>query len=102
MTIAQPPALPAKAGSVSTYYLIYLVFALVPASTCLSFFLQIVPTFKEIFKDFKTTLPMFTEQMMALANLVNDGGWVAIVMAALVAPIMPALWTARQPLRLSR
>jgi type II secretory pathway component PulF len=84
------------------YYVVYLAIVLIPTVFLLSYFLVVVPPFKEIFKDFKTTLPPFTEWTIYLAYLVRSGLWVLIVLAALVLPLLPASITVRQPYRFNR
>ncbi len=102
MTTSAPSVLPRKPAAASTYYVVYLFFILMPATVCLTFFLQIAPTFKEIFKDFKTSLPSLTEHMLTLADLVRSGGWIVILLAALLVPILPARWTAQSSSRQTR
>jgi type II secretory pathway component PulF len=102
MTTIAPPPQPKAAVGAPIYYLIYLALVLFPVSTCLIFTLKVAPTFKDVFKDFKTELPPLTQSALGAADLVCSGGWIVILLVALVLPIWPARWTARQPSRMTR
>jgi type II secretory pathway component PulF len=99
------PPLPPDAQTPASflfYYFVYLVIVLIPAAWILAYFLAVVPHFKEVFKDFKTTLPAFTIWTLRLADLFRAGLWVPVVMAAFAAPALLASLTVRQSYRLHR
>jgi type II secretory pathway component PulF len=103
MPTATPPALPTSRASAPIFYLIYLALTLFPVVTVLVFLLRVLPAFKDVFKDFKSTLPKFTEHMLELSDMVvYSGGWIAILLVALAVPILPARWSARQSSRMTR
>jgi hypothetical protein len=102
VTTSAPSVLPQSPASASGYYLAYLFLISIPATVCLTFFLQIAPPFKDIFADFKTALPAYTMHVMDVMFLIRSGGWVVIVLAVLGAPILPARWTARSTSRQTR
>jgi hypothetical protein len=84
------------------YYLVYLLIVMIPTVMLLAYFLFVAPSFKEIFRDFKTTLPTFTTWTLVLSNFVRSGAWILILLAALALPLVPAAITVRQPYRLNR
>jgi len=102
-----PPALragsrPDFAGLFAFHYILHLLLTLFPLALCLGFFLLVAPKFQEIFKDFRTTLPLFTQYTMALAYYVRSGLWVVIVLGGLTLPLLSAWISSRQPTRRDR
>ena len=83
-------------ASFPLYYVVYLAIVMVPTVLLLGYFILLTPHFQEIFKDFKTTLPAFTEWTLRLAYLVRGGLWIPIVLVALALPVLPAWITVRQ------
>jgi type II secretory pathway component PulF len=91
-----------RQASLLYYYLVYLAIVMMPTVLVLAFFLLVVPHFKEVFRDFKTTLPLFTEWTLVLADFVRSGFWIAIMATALAVPLLPAALTVRQVHRPAR
>jgi hypothetical protein len=84
------------------YYVVYLVVVLSPTALLLGFFCMVVPRFKEIFKDFKTSLPGLTTWLLIVADFIRSGWWIPIAFVALALPLLLAWMTSRQPYRVYR
>jgi type II secretory pathway component PulF len=78
------------------YYTLYTFLTLVPALLMIVALVFIAPQFKEVFKDFKTTLPVMTIATLQLSDAFRTGFWIVPLLLAMLLPILPARSSARQ------
>jgi type II secretory pathway component PulF len=83
---------PTMQDDLSPIYRIYPFGILLGGSMiCLFMMIFVVPKFKEIFKDFRTDLPLITETVFNLGNFISDSFIGAIAMLLLAVIVMLAI-----------
>jgi type II secretory pathway component PulF len=67
----------------------------VPVTGIVLFLVYAVPPFRDIFKDFKTTLPSSTLQLFVISDRCAGGMWVLALPIVLLLPAIPSWLTQR-------
>jgi hypothetical protein len=94
--IASPPETNrAGGGSFFSFYRAYAMMTAVPVTGIVLFLVYAVPPFREIFMDFKTTLPSPTIQLFAISARCAGGMWVLALPIVLLLPAIPSWLTQR-------
>jgi hypothetical protein len=93
VTLSYAP--PARGNNIWIRYIVYVAVWQVVFLGLLAILVLVVPRFLEVFKDFKTSLPLLTWCVLLFADFVaNQFGWVLMLLAPFVVPL-PTLWLGR-------
>lgn len=92
LTYSTPPA---PVERFMRTYVWSLITFLIPAVIFTCFLLLVVPRFREIFKDFRTSLPAITQWLLSASSFMMEYWIICIpllMLLSLVLPILPALY----------
>ena len=91
MTLATAPVSDAPAPAKSfllRFYFLYLILLGIPFTCLMAMLVFGVPYFREIFKDFKTALPVLTERLLSLSMMLESPlAWIPLVLVLLALPV---------------
>ena len=93
-----PPELPLHRATVPFYhyYILFTLATAAPVGALLVLILTVIPSFREIFKDFKTELPTLTIYALEFSSWLQSGFWLLLLPAIFFLALLPARLTAGQ------
>jgi len=92
----QPRATQEYKRELRRYYILFLIATALSTFVVIGFLLFVMPWMKEIFKDFRTSLPAVTEWVLTIAEFCHDGWWLAVLPVAFAVPFLGAKIVADQ------